>query len=49
MPMSRPIAVSVSAAVAEMPKRSPTMKSGRRPLSPTLMLAGIEWQSISTA
>jgi len=39
----------VSAGEAEMPNRSPMMKSGRTPLSPTRMLAGIEWQSISTA
>jgi hypothetical protein len=44
-----PIAVSVSAGAADAPKRSPMMKSGRSPVSPTRIEAGIEWQSISTA
>ena len=46
---SSTIACSVSAGAAAAPNRSPMMKSGRNPLSPRRIEAGIEWQSISTA
>jgi hypothetical protein len=38
-----------SARVAEVPNRSPMMKSGRTPVSPMRTLAGMEWQSIRIA